>query len=238
MNRYTLTRHLWRSSGLVVLWAGMLVLSLLVTGIVSLFKDITISGWSAWVYISPWYMLGMGIYVTAVHLPMYIEHGVTRRRCMPQALLFGLLLVTVGAALITLGFGIERALYAVVDWPQTLGESDDGLFTAADQYGRIFLGFWLGFAIFLAVGAAIGAAFYRKAWGGLGGVLVIVLGLGLISPAGLAGAASFPTSRVVEAVAGQPSIALVVVSCVVAAVAATGLTWGLVRDLPIRSSGN
>lgn len=238
MRGYALTKHLWHSSGLVVLWAGMLALSLVVTGIVSLFKDIRISGWSAWVFISPWYMLGMGIYVTAVYLPMYIAHGITRRQCMPQALAFGLLFITAGAALITLGFAIERAVYAVADWPQSLGEEAEGLYTSADQYGMIFLGFWLGFAIFTAVGAAVGAAFYRRAWAGLGGLLVIVLGLALLTPAGLAGSASIPTGRVLEALVAEPNNAVVIACCVVAALAATGLTWGLVRDLPLRSSSN
>ncbi|MFI6868982.1 hypothetical protein [Nocardia sp. NPDC050406] len=234
MRRFAVTRNLWHSSGLVIVWAGLLIVSLLVTVAVSFFRDITISGWGVFVFISPWYMLGMGVYVTAIYLPMYIAHGVTRRQCLSQALLFGLLLVTVGAALVTLGFGIERAVYAVADWPQALEADASALYTSADQYGWIFLGFWLGFAIFLAVGAAIAAAFYRRAWGGVGGLLLVVAGLILIVPAGMASATNIPTKRILEQWADSVGTAAILTACVLAALAATAATWALVRDMPIR----
>lgn len=235
MTRYPVLRHLWRSAGIVWVWAGLLVFMFAVTFVVSLFRDIEISGWGAAVYIAPWYMLAMGIYLTTVNVPLYVTHGVTRRTVIAQAFVYAVALALTGAALIVAGFLIERGVYSVLDWPQKLGDDATGLFTSADQYGWIFLGFLLSFALFFAVGAAIGAAFYRKAWGGLGGLVAIVAGLALITPAAIAGAASVPPSGLTDLIAGDWATPVIVATCAVAICAATALAWSMVRDIPVRS---
>ncbi|WP_067535748.1 hypothetical protein [Nocardia crassostreae] len=46
-SRFTIARHLWHSSGVLVLWAGLLIFSVVLTLVVSLVRDIEISGLSA-----------------------------------------------------------------------------------------------------------------------------------------------------------------------------------------------
>ncbi|MFC9997196.1 hypothetical protein [Nocardia sp. NPDC127526] len=234
--RFAIARHLWHSSGVVVLWAGLLIFIMVTTVVISLFRDIEISAWSASDSIPGWYMFGMGIYVTAVYLPMYLAHGITRREFARQALLFGLVLVTVGAALMTLGFAVERLVYRVADWPQVaLDPAPRGLYDSADQYGWIFLSFLLTFAVYHAVGAAIAAAFYRRVWGGLGGLLLIPLGLLLITATATTGVTSAPAGRLADVPAGDLGVPLIIAVCVGAAVIATAGAWALIRDLPVRT---
>ncbi|WP_157554501.1 hypothetical protein [Nocardia crassostreae] len=180
----------------------------------------------------------MGIYVTAVYLPLYLAHGITRREFGKQALLFGAALVTAGAALMTLGFAIERLVYAVADWPQKLDSGARGLYSSTHQYGWMFLSFWLTFAVYLAVGAAIAAAFYRRAWGGLGGVLLIPVGLLLIASTALTGITSVPVGDLANTLAGDAGPAVTIIACAASILLAPAGTWARVRDTPVRTGGD
>jgi hypothetical protein len=64
------------------------------------------------------------------------------------------------STLMTLGYAIERAVYAVAGWPQALTQSH--LYDTASNYPLIFLEFLLLFTVWTAAGAFAGAAIYRN----------------------------------------------------------------------------
>lgn len=233
-DRWSIARHLWQCNGLLTVWGVFVIAVAVVTGIVSRSVEIEESAWVIASSVPPWYMLGCGVYMTAVYLPLYIAHGTTRRSFMAQATPYMVVVTGVGAALMAAGFGIERMLYGLMDWPQDLPEDHDALFSSADQYGMIFLTFWLEFLLFFVVGAFVAAAFYRRAWGGLAGWLVIPVGLVLTAAAELALQQNAP-APVLTVFDVEPSTPVVVAVCLGAFAIGLALTWAFVRDLPLRS---
>lgn len=233
-DRWVIARHLWTSSGLLPLWGLLVVGVALVTGIVSRFVEIEQSAWIIAVNLPPWYMFGMGVYMTAVYLPLYIAHGITRREFMRQATPFMVALAGLGAALMTAGFGIERGLYRLLDWPQVFPDDHDGLFNSPNQYGMIFLAFWLMFLAFVVVGAFIAAAFYRGGWGGLVGCALVPVGLVLVAPAELVIRRNAPVPLLAVFDVGTTTL-VAVGACLTSFLVGLMLTWAFVRDLPLRS---
>jgi hypothetical protein len=220
----------------VLLWTGFLVFVLAMVMIVAALRGpIQISGWETASQLPRWFAGGIGVYLTAVYLPLYVAHGYTRREIARQTLLATCGTVLVLAMLMTLGYGIERLVYAAAGWPQTLNQSH--LYASADAYPLVFLEFLLLFAVWIAAGGLVGAAIYRKPPLGL---LFVPLGLILV---GLAETVLSPGFfELLSAFFGFLGVDLEGVSIVAAIIVSVGcvavalpLTWLLVRDMPLRN---
>lgn len=232
--RQPVFRHLWRASGLLPLWALFLAVVAVITLVVGFFVDIEKSAWGYAAQLPPWFLFGLGVYASAVYLPLHITHGHTRKEFLAQALVWVMLLAPAAAALMTLTFGIERLAYQATGWTQAFDDDVDGLFSTPEQYGWIFVGSWLVYLSYMAIGAALGAAFYRQAWHGLAGLLMIPVALVLIVPgsmAGWSGASEVPASLWPDRAA-----AVTITGSLLAFVVAGSITWAFVRDMPVRSN--
>lgn len=211
---------------------------LLVTFVVSTFREITVSGWDIAAQIPRWYAGGVGVYLTAVYLPLYIAHGQTRRSIARQLAVFAGGFVVVFAGLIGLGYALEHLIYQAAGWPQTL--TTDHLFTSSLDYWLIVIEFTGMLAVWVAGGAMLGAGFYRNPAIGLLLIPVALVMAAVVEAAygpsmfdgisALVGALGTTVTQTTPAVAAATSAALVVV--------ALAVTWPLVRDMPMRSKPN
>lgn len=239
-DRHLVLRHRLRIDGIGVpiLGGGFLLAVLLLTATVSAFTDIRISGWEVGTQVVRWFVGGMGVYLAAVYLPLYVTHGRTRRETAVDLALFAGIYAALVAVLVTIGFAIEGLVYGVAGWSQGL----DGvhLFDSLDQYHLVLLEFAIVMAVWVSAGAMMGAAFYRHA--GLGTALIpVALAAVIVTEAG-AGPDSVgpfvgiphPLQDLVGLTPGAVSpLAATGRSLLVCAVLAT-VTWLIVRDVPIR----
>lgn len=239
--RHLVLRHRLRVDGLGVpiIGGGFLLSVLLLTGTVSMFTDIRISGWGVGTQLVRWFVGAIGVYLTAIYLPLYVAHGRTRRDTAVDSALFAGIYVALVAVLVAVGFAIEGLVYRIADWPQTLDHVH--LFDAPDQYHLVLLEFAVVLAVWVAAGAMLGAGFYRH--GGLGMALIPV-GLAAVpvteagTGPGTAGPFFYgsppPLLDAVGLSSGPASpLAAVVTSLLVCAVLGA-VTWPIVRDVPIR----
>lgn len=236
-DRWVLTRHRLRDDGIgvMLLWAGFAVFVFAMVFAVAAFRPIEVSGWETGSQIPRWFAGAVGIYLTAVYLPLYVAHGYTRRESARQLTVATAGTIIIIAALMTLGFAIERAIYAVAGWPQALTQSH--LYDTASNYPMVFLEFLLLFTVWVAAGAFAGAAIYRNPANGLFAVPVGIVMIGLAESVLNPG-----FFEVVTAFAGwlglAPDGVSVTASIVITAsslAVALPATWWLVRDLPLRN---
>lgn len=236
-DRWVLARHRLRDDalGVVLLWAGFAVFVFTMVFTIAIFRPIEVSGWETGSQLPRWFAGGVGIYLTAVYLPLYIAHGFTRRESARQLTVATAGTLLVMSTLMTLGYAIERAVYAVAGWPQALTQSH--LYDTASSYPLVFLEFLLLFTVWTAAGAFAGAAIYRNPANGL---FAIPVGIVMI---GLAEAVLNPGFfEVVTAFAGwlglDPGGVSVTASIVITLgclAVALPATWWSVRDLPLRN---
>lgn len=227
---------------LPMVWAGFLVAVAAVVALVAIFRadGIEVSGWEQATRITRWYVGAIGGYFTAVYLPLYVTHGVTRREFTAQLPALVVAFVAMYAVVMTVGFGIESVAYRIFDWPQVL--TDQHLFDRLSQVGLVLLEFVLTGLVWTVAGAVLGAAFYRN--GLLGGVLVPVAvamvwlteaatGTGYLGPFGAAfDAAPSWLTGLRAAPVWATAVAIVV------AAAGLGLVHVLTRTMPIRNPGS
>jgi hypothetical protein len=217
---------------LLVVWAAALVFVAVLVPVVSIWKDITISGWNvASVQLGRWFLFALGYHVVHDVLPTAVAHGRTRREFAAQAALVTLVVSAAAALLVAVGFGLEFLLYRAAGWTQALGEQ--AAFGSATEFPAIAGAHWAVFAVWMAVGALAAAGFDRL---GGGGLLLVPVGLALVVPAGLAvnGSSSLPF---LPSFGGWESVPAAVALLLCAASWAVGLalTWSLVRDIPVRA---
>jgi hypothetical protein len=74
--------------------------------------EVTQSVWDPIAGLSTWLLAFVGGYYLHTYVPMFVTHGRTRRESAIGAEVFGGVLVVLMAALATIGFALERALYA------------------------------------------------------------------------------------------------------------------------------
>jgi hypothetical protein len=236
-DRWVLARHRLRDDalGVVLLWAGFAVFIFAVVFTVAPFRPIEVSGWETGSQVPRWFAGGVGIYLTAVYLPLYIAHGFTRREIARQLLVATAGTIAIMAGLMTLGYAIERVIYAVAGWPQTLLQSH--LFDTASNYPLVYLEFLLLFAVWVAAGAFVGAAIYRNPANGLFAIPIAIVMIGVAESALSPG-----FFEVITAFAGWLGLAPDGVSVtasllVTAGCLAVGLpgAWWFVRDMPLRN---
>jgi hypothetical protein len=235
-DRWVITRQRIRTDVAATFWLWLPFL-VLVAAFTILFDrlvtDVTASAWEMASHVPRWFAAGMGVYLSAVYLPLYIAHGQTRRQFAVQAPVFVLVFVIVLALLMTSGYAIERAIYDIAGWPQVLRGTH--LFQRPDQYPLVFTEFVLSFVVWTVSGALVGAAFYRNS--GLGFLLFPV---GLSMAAGIQMVIGF--TGVEEGFHALLRIRLEPKPLPMALITAAGcsalgivLAWAIIRDLPIRS---
>ena len=236
--RHVVLRHRLSVDGVgaPIIGVAYLLAVLLLTATVSTFTEIRISGWEAGTQLVRWFVGAIGVYLTAVYLPLYIAYGRTRREVASELALFATVYAVLVGVLVTVGFAIESLVYRIAGWSQTL--ENVHLFEAPDQYHLILLEHVLVLMVWVAAGAMLGAAFYRR--GGLGMVLIPV-GLAAViltevgTGPGFFGPLPPPLLEIVGLQLGAfsplPAAATSLVSCVVL----LAVTWRIVRDIPIRT---
>lgn len=219
----------------IVVWIGFAVVVFGLVFLVSRFTNISISAWEIGSQIPRWYLGAMGVYHTAVYLPMYIAHGRTRREFARQSPIALAWLVVLVASLMTAGYALEGAVYRAAGWTQGLS-SDGHLFASPDAYGTILAEFLGTFAVWAVAGAALGAAFYRNGFVGLLLLPPAIVTAGLLEASVRPELRELVTrlpvlDRLAAGGASTTSALLVAAACV----AVWGITaWLLVRDLPVR----
>jgi hypothetical protein len=180
-----------------------------------------------------WYAAFMAGYLAYSFLPAQIAHGQTRREFGQQALIYLIIFSAALAALVVIGFGIEAALYAIMDWPHGIDEGH--LFRSSGQVHLVFAEFLMRFLVWSSAGFLIGTGFYRSEEAGGGALAVgwipvaiteLALGTQYGSPIVLFRLVWEPPSI-------HPAIVLAIGA---AAFAATvWLAWKVLRDIPIRT---
>ena len=234
---WTIARHRLRTdlSSLVVLWLFLVAgVAVMITLLFAAFGDLASSVWEQASEFARWFAGAMGIYVTGVYLPLYIAHGRTRREVARQLPIVAVLYTAAFAALLTLGYGIERLVYHLGGWPQAL--ADPHLYDHAGQYHLVFIEFWLLLVVWFVGGMMLGGGFYRSTTLGLSlivpavAVIIVVdrvLGPGSVGP--------FPQELLAWLPLPAPSLVTAVVVCLATTVLLGAGTWRLIRDLPLRT---
>lgn len=199
--------------------------------VVSITRDIQISGWNvAAAQLARWLMIALGFHLIRHHLALSVSHGRTRREFMGQASVFTLVLAGASAVFITIGFWLESLVYGAMDWPQKV---DQPYFTSGTELPSIFVAYWAMFAVWTVIGMLVTSGFDRSHGTGL---LTLVLAFGLAVPAVMTvgGAGSLPLLSDLPGLAGT-SLVTPVALCVASWAVGLGVTWGLVRDMPLRT---
>lgn len=240
-DRHVVLRHRMGIDGVgVPIIGGVFLLAvMLLVGVVSTFTDIRLSGWETGTQLIRWFVGAIGVYLTAIYLPLYVLHGRTRREVAIDSGMFAGVYAVLVAVLVTAGYAIEGLVYRVAGWSQTLDNVH--LFDSPAQYHLILLEYTLVLAVWIAGGAMLGAAFYRSALlgmtmipVGLAAVVLIEIGTG----PGHLGPLPPPLMEVggLELGVFSPLVAVgtSVLSCAVLAV----VTWWILRDVPIRNQAS
>jgi hypothetical protein len=214
---------------LVVVAAIAWVFVIVLVFAVSIWQDIKISGWNvATARLARWLVIALGFHLVRHHLALAVSHGRTRREFMGQAAAFTVVLAGAGAVLVALGFALETLVYRVVDWPQKV---DQPLLLRHRPAGdlRRLLGRVRG------VDGRRHAGDQRLRPLARHRPVEPRTGLGLAVPAVMTvvGAGALPLLNSLPG-AGD-SMPLAVLLCCASWVAGLTATWGLVREVPLRT---
>ena len=218
-----------------LLWLGLYVAMVALTFAIDRWGTVDTSVWEQASQPIRWGLLFIGVWVVQTYLATYVAHGITRRSFGERTAGLAVALAALVAALSTLGFVIEGWIYDVKDWSQAI--ADEHLFDSADDLPQIFGTYFLVFLLWFAVGVLNGVAFYRNdgEWSFISIPVTIVVVAA--SEAAIDGAYPEVITRVVgflDDVAAPVGVA-VWAACLAAAVA---MTWGLLRDVPIKPKGS
>jgi hypothetical protein len=214
---------------LLIVVGVVAVLTAVVGAGIALLGHVSSSVWDPAATLMRWLALGYGIYLFSTALPTHIAHGQTRRNYMVQATLFVAVGAAMVAALLTAGLALEAVVYDALDWTHRI--SDERLFTSPGQWGLALFSYAAVLFVWCMVGGFMSAAFYRED----GWALVLLLpAVGLVILVGSAvGVSGLPfLGRALEIDTG--SLLWSILASVAGALAGIGLTWAVVRDLPVR----
>jgi len=215
-------------------WIGFTITVLGITLAIAALGEVTQSVWDPATQVPRWFAFFIGLQVAHDIMPLHIAHGQTRRDFAKRALVFMLMFAAATGALVTLGFVIERVVYAIAGWPQVLTEAR--LYSSATDYPLIYLEQLLVMLVWVAGGALIGAGFYREAASG-----GLMIGIGLVAAGitgwALGGVDGWGPGQLMHRFLDLEALPLAVAVLVVLAVAAglVALTWRLVRDIPLKN---
>lgn len=215
---------------LVLTWLGLLVLALGVTFAIALFSNVSSSIWDFAPQLLRWLAIFYGVHFTRELLPLYVTYGQTRRDFMVQISLFFLGGMTVLAGLMTFGYVLEGLLYQFMGWSQVI--MGDKLYAQPNDYLLIALSYWVHLVGYTVIGAFVGAGYYRSdAWGMVTlpfAMLFVVLVTFSI------GGNDFPIiGNRIPVLEGTPVVSGLLGLFTV--LTGLGVTWWMVRDIPIRT---
>lgn len=225
--RIMLTGHLWFLS---FLWLALLVLTAGIVGGIAIWGTVDRSVWH---YISTqvmrWIVAGLGYDAIVTYLRLSVANGRTRKDFLRQLFPHLAVLAVVSALMATVGYQVERGVFALAGWPHEL--TSPTMFGTTGNIPGIIGAFAFMFALWAVVGAMFAAASNRHV---LLGLLAIVLGFGIISPGEfVAGTNGVPFLQDVTEALSLPeaaSIGFGLLGLVVGGV----VIWGIVRDMPVR----
>jgi hypothetical protein len=214
-----------------VLWVLFTVAVGLIIGVVALASPGPVD--SIWHHAATqaprWLMFGLGIDAVTTYLRLQLAHGGTRRSYFGQTTMYAVVLAGGAAVLLTVGYLLERGLYALLGWPQRL--SGLSMFDTAGQYHVILGTYWLTFLMWTIAGTLIALGFFRFNRGGL---LTIPIGVVLVVPALLAVSDNgFPLlKRDLLGIELSTGVLLgTFAGCFVVGIA---LIWAIVRNVPMK----
>lgn len=214
-----------------MVWAGFTLFMFVLTFIVSLFREIDVSGWNLAGQPARWFGFAIGIYVGHTIFPLYVAHGGTRKGFMTQALVFVLAYGALLGALFTLTFPIEAGYYALMGWPQALHANE--LYASALDLPMVLVQWVLIMVLWVAGGVFLGGAWYRNpAYGSLG----IVIGVLFVGLSGMAiGSGDGPFEWVYRQLftGTAPGTGAAIVIHLISIAILLGLTWLAFKDAPI-----
>jgi hypothetical protein len=219
-----------------LIWIGfVLVIGASVIGI-DRWGSINNSAWESATQFIPWFVLFIGVHIGATLLPLNIAHGKTRRDFSIETVIFLVLYSFAISVLILIGWVLERALYSIIDLPQSL--TDEHLYSNAHDYPRIFISSLFIQLGWTTAGVVISAAYYRWDYEGLLSIIPCVGAIGLIQVVIGGGwePATALANRFIEVDA--PSILLAIVVSILASAAMMAMAWPIVRDIPMRQQNS
>lgn len=227
MLRVLLTAHVGLS---VILWVPTMALSALILTGVGLWGTVDRSIWH---YIAAqvprWFALSLGVDAITTYLRLNLAHGRTRRDFLRQLWPYTAGLAAVLAVLVTIGYQIERGAFALLGWDHRT--ADPAQFGDTGNIAGILGAYTLMFLLWTLGGAMIAAGFSRNV---LLGIVTIPIGLLIVAPtevvAGINGVPLF--NRLTDPL-DFPMLTAVAVS-LGGAVLSGLVTWGIVRDMPVR----
>ncbi|MEV6302047.1 hypothetical protein AB0M02_21715 [Actinoplanes sp. NPDC051861] len=228
MNRWPITRYLLSTHYifLILILVGFYAACGVLLTTVALLSNISISTVDVAAQVLCWLALAYGTSATTT-LGTVLVHGRTRREFLAQYPAYlGLSALTL-AALITLVYAGETALYSAFDWPQKL--QDHRVYESASDYPVIFVTYLSMLLMWLLAGAVIGAGIYR--WEANGIVVTVPFAaVVLLVTGGFNGFFSLvPFLR-----AGTTDLAVILAVTLVAAAATWAVFHGTVRDVALR----
>lgn len=233
MNRWPMLRVMLTAHGWFALigWVVLVVVTAAVTTGLAIWSHVDYSTWNYTATQVPrWVALGLGFDVITTYLRLHVAHGRTRGDFLRQLWLYLVGLAVLVALLLTVGYVVERGVYALLGWQPRL-QAVAPLFESTDDVLGIFGGLTLMILIWTAAGVLAGAAFARHV---LLGLVMIPLGLLLIAPTELlVGATGVPLFRDTVHALGLTTVAGFGIGVAAIAVACTAI-WGILRDIPIR----
>lgn len=196
--------------------ASVFAFAVVVTFVVSAFREVEISGWNVVTsQIARWFLFWAGIYVMHNVFPVAVAHGRTRREFLGAASGFSVVLALVMTLAAWLGFVVEGGIYALMDWH-------------ADEHGTP-LRYFMMFLVWCAAGMFCAAAFGRF---GAAGIFSVAIGLPLmiVTSAPVPGSGSLPFVRDIP-LFGSGWFGLSVLAFLVVLAG----TWAVARDMPVRA---
>ncbi|HYI15912.1 MAG TPA: hypothetical protein VEX37_11015 [Thermomicrobiales bacterium] len=217
-----------------LLWLGLLVVVIAIAVGNAIWGSVGGSYWDDAVSSIPqWYVAFMAGFLAYSFLPALIAHGQTRREFGQQALIYSVVFSAALALLVIIGFGVEAAVFAVMDWPH--GIDGGHLFTSSGQVHLIFAEFLMRFLVWSSAGFLVGAGFYRSEEAGGGALAVAWIPVAITE---MALGTQYGSPIVLFRLVWEPPTIhpLIVLAIGVAAFAVTvWMAWKVVRDIPIRS---
>ncbi|GAA2356256.1 hypothetical protein [Nonomuraea africana] len=224
-----LAANMWLA---VFAWLAYLVIITLVTVAIAIWGDLDESVWEKAVQLTRWYALFVGVALVTEFLPLFIAHGQSRRQFGFQAAVTIAVFAPFLAFLLVISFLLEALLYGLTGWTWALGQAH--LFTAPTQAPMIFLEYTVMFVAWLVAGVLVSAAFYRWQGGGLLAIIpAAVMVLFVQSTIGDKMPLPFITFQLGF---NLPDSALgAVLAAAGTFVVGLGLTWLIIRDVPLRN---
>jgi hypothetical protein len=225
--RVLLTAHV---SFLFILWLPTMVVSAAILAGVALWGTVE---QSIWHYVATqvprWVVLGLGVDAITTYLRLNLAHGRTRRDFLRQLWPYLVGLALALALMITIAYQIERGAFAMLGWDHRTAFPT--LFGDTGNILGLFGVFALMFLLWSIAGAMIAAGFTRNI---LLGIVTIPVGVLIVAPSEvLVGLNGIPLFEQVTEALRFPLLTALAVS-LGGAVLGGAVTWGIVRDMPVR----